>query len=357
MAHLLQRWLNKYLADPEAVTLAILLLLGFALVTLLGDILAPVLAGIVIAYLLEDVVEIMVHHGVRRRWAVLFVYSLFITLLLLTLLVLVPLLSQQLGQLLQELPAMVAKGQMVLMQLPHAYPQLITEEHLREIMINVRADLAHQGEALLTLSLASITTLFAVMIYLVLLPLLVFFFLKDKEPLLQWLGSYLPRERHVALRVWQELDRQIGNYIRGKSIEIVVVGVVSWLAFTVLGLNYASLLGALMGLSVLVPYIGAVVVTVPVLVIGYFQWGYGDAFIALIAVYLIIQTLDGSVLVPLLFSEVVNLHPVAIIVAILVFGGIWGFWGVFFAIPLATLVKAVMDAWPCVNDEKRAATG
>jgi putative permease len=56
--------------------------------------------------------------------------------------------------------------------------------------------------------------------------------------------------------------------------------------------------------------------------------------------------LDGNVLVPLMFSEAVNLHPVAIIVAILVFGGLWGFWGVFFAIPLATLVQAVLNAWP-----------
>ena len=63
-------------------------------------------------------------------------------------------------------------------------------------------------------------------------------------------------------------------------------------------------------------------------------------------VYGFIQFLDGNLLVPLLFSEVVNLHPVAIIVAVLLFGGIWGFWGVFFAIPLATLVKAVYNAWP-----------
>ncbi len=63
-------------------------------------------------------------------------------------------------------------------------------------------------------------------------------------------------------------------------------------------------------------------------------------------VYLVLQALDGNVLVPLLFSEVVKLHPIAIILAILVFGGLWGFWGVFFAIPLATLAHAVIRAWP-----------
>lgn len=153
------------------------------------------------------------------------------------------------------------------------------------------------------------------------------------------------------------MDRQIGNYVRGKLTEIVIVGLVSWLAFSLMGLNFASLLAALVGLSVIVPYVGAVVVTVPVLVIGYFQWGYSDLFITLAVVYLVIQALDGNVLVPLLFSEAVNLHPVAIIVAIVVFGGFWGFWGVFFAIPLATLVKAVIDAWPSLSDENMAATG
>ena len=65
-----------------------------------------------------------------------------------------------------------------------------------------------------------------------------------------------------------------------------------------------------------------------------------------LAAYGIIQALDGNVLVPFVFSEVVDIHPVAIIVAILFFGGIWGFWGVFFAIPLAVVVQAVLGAWP-----------
>ena len=76
-------------------------------------------------------------------------------------------------------------------------------------------------------------------------------------------------------------------------------------------------------------------------------------FAWLMVTYLVIQALDGNLLVPLLFSEAVNLHPVAIIIAVLVFGGLWGFWGVFFAIPLATLVKAVLNAWPKRDDLPR----
>ncbi|WP_455198956.1 AI-2E family transporter, partial [Kaarinaea lacus] len=125
-----------------------------------------------------------------------------------------------------------------------------------------------------------------------------------------------------------------------------LVGATTYIAFVMMGLNYAALLGALVGLSVIIPYIGAVVVTIPVALIAFFQWGWGSEFAYLMVAYGIIQALDGNVVVPLLFSEAVNLHPVAIIVAVLLFGGLWGFWGVFFAIPLATLVKAVLNAWP-----------
>jgi putative permease len=121
----------------------------------------------------------------------------------------------------------------------------------------------------------------------------------------------------------------------------------------VLDLKYSILLAVLVGISVLVPYLGAAVVTIPVAVVAYFQFGWGSDFAVVLIAYGIIQALDGNVLVPLLFSEVVNLHPVAIIVSVLVFGGLWGFWGVFFAIPLATLVNAVLRAWPVSSDEGR----
>jgi hypothetical protein len=116
-----------------------------------------------------------------------------------------------------------------------------------------------------------------------------------------------------------------------------------------MGLNYSLLLSFLVGISVIVPYVGAISATIPVAFIAYFQWGFAADFWWILLVYQIIQLLDGNVLVPVLFSEVVNLHPVAIIVAVLFFGGLWGVWGVFFAIPLATLVQAVLNAWPRVQ--------
>ena len=202
------------------------------------------------------------------------------------------------------------------------------------------------GQQLLSFSLNSVVDLVALLVYLVLVPLLVFFMLKDRQQLTDLLSRLLPSERGVLTRVGSEMNTQLGNYVRGKAIEIALVGAASYAAFLVLGLNYAALLALAVGLSVLIPYVGALVVTAPVLFVGYVQWGSGSEFLWLFGVYAVIQFLDGNVLVPLLFSEVNNLHPVAILTAVLIFGGVWGVFGVFFAIPLATLVQAVLNAWP-----------
>jgi putative permease len=241
---------------------------------------------------------------------------------------------------------MVAKGQQVLMKLPEQYPDLVSPAQVQEVFTALRLGIADLGQRILSVSVASVVGLITAGIYLVLMPLLVFFFLKDKDLIIDWFSQFLPQDRTFPKQVWGDVDRQISNYVQGKFGEIVIVWAACLVTFNAFGLQYAMLLSVLVGLSVIVPYIGAVVVTLPVVAVAWFQWGWSPDFVWLTAAYLLIQVLDGNVLVPLLFSEAVNIHPVAIIVAILVFGGIWGFWGVFFAIPLATLVRAVLSAWP-----------
>ena len=142
------------------------------------------------------------------------------------------------------------------------------------------------------------------------------------------------------------MDLQLSNYVSGKLIEILIVGSVSYLVFAYVGLPYAVLLSLLVGLSVIIPLFGAILVTIPVLLVGLYEWGLTEQFYWLVGLYILIQILDGNILVPILFSDRNNLHPVFIIIAILFFGGIWGFWGLFFAIPLATFIKAIANSWP-----------
>lgn len=346
MFKVLRDWIQRYFSDEEAVVLAVLLFLAFTAVLTLGGMLAPVLAGMVLAYLMQGLVTTLERLRLPGGVAVGLVFALFMGVLVVFIVVVLPLLWHQLITLFNELPGMLAKWQSLLLLLPERYPHLVSDEQVLQAIEVARGEIGKFGQWALTFSLSSLPLLVNIMIYLVLVPILVFFFLKDRAMIGRWVSGYLPRERALITRVAEEMNRQIANYIRGKVIEIVICGGVTYIAFVALGLNYAALLALLVGVSVVVPYVGAVVVTVPVMLIALFQWGWSDQFIYLMAVYGIIQTLDGNVLVPLLFSEAVNLHPVAIICAVLLFGGLWGFWGVFFAIPLATLFKAVLDAWP-----------
>ena len=251
---------------------------------------------------------------------------------------------------------MINEGRALLLRLPEVYPNVITTAQIDEVTASIRGGLTEFGQNVLSLSLASIPTLITLLVYLILGPVLVFFLLKDKDAIVAWTLGFLPNERGVLDQVWVEMDDQIGNYVRGKVYEIFIVGAVSYATFSFFGLNYAPLLGVLVGLSVIVPYIGAAVITLPVALAAYLQMGFGQDFTWILVAYGVIQALDGNVLVPLLFSDVVNLHPVAIIIAVLVFGGLWGFWGVFFAIPLATLVKSLLKAWPKSADAEILAT-
>jgi putative permease len=353
---LLRNWFRRSFSDPQVVILGLVLVIGFAIIVGLGKWLAPMFASIVIAYLLEAVVSRLQKTGMPRLPAVIIVFLLFITVFLFLTFGLIPIVIRQLTALVQQFPNYIAQGQEMLKQLPQAYPQLISEEQIQIIITQLGQEMAVWGQQALSWSLASVASVIGLVVYLVLVPVLVFFLLKDKMLMVAWISNYLPRERTLVNRVWTESEAQIANYVRGKVTEIVIVGSVTYITFIILDLDYSALLATLVGFSVLVPYIGAAVATIPVALIAFFQFGWGWDFGQVIIAYAIIQALDGNLLVPLLFSEVVNLHPVAIILAILVFGGIWGFWGIFFAIPLATLVKAVLNAWPRQQEGAEQAT-
>lgn len=342
----IRRWFQRYLSDPQVVFLTLSLVGLFLLIGLFGDILMPLLASVVIAYLLEGVVQAMERWGLPRLTAVLLVFGIFLLVLLFVVIALVPLLVHQLTQLFQQIPGMIDEGRRLLMTLPERYPLLFSQSQIEQALGNLGEDLNLFRQQVLSRTLSVGIGVLTFMVYLILMPILVFFLLKDKNKILDWFRGYLPTNHSLALEVWREVDLQVANYVRGKFWEIIIVWLITFVTLALLGLDYAALLGAVVGFSVLIPYVGAAVATVPVAAVAWFQFGWGPDLLYVLIAYAVIQFFDGNILVPLMFSEVVNLHPVAIIAAILFFGGIWGFWGIFFAIPLATVVQAVLRAWP-----------
>jgi putative permease len=349
MLDILQQWYRRHFTDPQTVIFAFILIAGGLLIFVLNAHLMPILVAIIIAYLAEGLVAWLHRVNLGRTVAASIVTALMVTAILLTFFVLLPLLSRQISELFREMPVMLAKGQQLLLRLPQEYPDYVSATQIEEILHLARTELTTMGQQVVSISLASVVGVITFLVYMILLPLMVFFFLKDKVLILAWLANFLPEERRLLRTVWAELDIKIASYVRGKVIEVLIIWVASYIAFAFMGLNFAMLLSLAVGLSVIVPYVGATVVTIPVALIAFFQWGFTSEFGWLMAIYAFIQFLDGNLLVPLLFSEVVNLHPVAIIVAVVFFGSLWGVWGVFFAIPLATLIQAILKAWPAAT--------
>jgi putative permease len=354
MIDILKNWFEKHFSDPQAVILVVFLLFGGILILYWGEILTPVLAGIIIAYVLEGMVRKLMHFGLPRMIAFSLSYLFFIAALALIIIGLVPLVISQLSQLVLEFPDILNKVKELILKLPESYP-VLAEQEIEQMLASVTTELVGLGQTLVTVSLSSAVDAFTILVYLVVVPLLVFFLLKDKELILQWFRRFTPEDRGLAYSVWIEVDAKMGNYIRGKLLEILIVGVATFIPLKAMGMNYAATMSLLVGLSVIIPYVGAVAVTVPIALIAWFQWGASSEFVYLMIAYLVVQFMDGNILVPLLFSEVVNMHPAAIIIAVLFFGGLWGVWGVFFAIPLATLVQAVINSWPSIQQQKAAA--
>lgn len=347
MFKIVNEWYKQYFSDKEAVILIFIIGVSLFIVLTLGKYLAPVLTALVLAYLLQGLINVLQKRGLPRKLAFSVAYLLFLGLLGAFLFVLVPLTVSQFYRFVDEqLPQVIREGNNLLQLLPQQYPGFVSDAKVAEWSQMISSYLGQAVETVAVFSLTSVPFLVAFLIFVVLVPVLVFFFLKDKDLMNNWVLNALPDERPFIDAVRYEMNEQISNYVRGKAIEILIVGVATYIGLLVFGVKYSALLGLLVGLSVVIPYIGATIVTIPVTLVAYFQFGMSVDFVWVMSVYFIIQAIDGNVLVPWLFSEAVNLHPVAIIIAVLVFGGLWGVWGVFFAIPLATLIKATVTSWP-----------
>jgi len=354
--NLVSDWFKKTFSDTQVVLLILVLFVTVLIATIFAQMLAPAIAATVIAFLLDGPISWLKRRGARPAIAFTAVYLGFLMVSLIAILAVIPPLVQQIGQFIQDTPAMIGSVKRALLLLQANFPDIISRDQVNSWFAILGAEVANLGPKLLQYSVTGVTGAISYIVYMVLVPVMVFFFLKDKDLILNWIGSFLPKDKSLVDQVWSEVTERAGDYARGKVYEILIVGAVSFLTYQFLDLRYATLLAVATGLSVVIPYFGAAVVTFPVALVAYFQWGMGGETLGAILSYLIIQALDGNLLAPLLFSEVVHLHPNAIIIAILVFGGIWGLWGVFFAIPLATVANAIIRAWRQRSADNQQAT-
>ena len=253
MVRILRGLAHKYFSDEEAVILFLLLVTGTIFVIWFGAMLAPAIASLIVAFILQGLVSKLNRMGVPQTVAVISVFLVFMGVLIGFIFGLLPLIWTQVSTLAGEAPRIIRELQSYLSLLPQEYPHLVSEEAVNLIYAEISAEVGHATQWLVSFSLSSIPDLVALLIYMVLVPILVFFFLKDRELIVNSIGRLLPPQRPMMVRIWHEVNLQCANYVRGKAVEILIVGGTTYVAFKLLGMPYAALLSLLVGLSVVIP--------------------------------------------------------------------------------------------------------
>jgi putative permease len=346
MLEQLNRVLKKVFTNEETIVFSIAILLFFIVISFFGSVLTPFIISIIVAYLLVGLQKKIQSFNVNQNIALVITFSIFIITGAALLVWLVPLLYIQLQDFVLDVPNLFNNFLDFISGLPTKFPDLVSSDQIAIFFQAVSEEISVIAQNIVKSSISGIQSTITILLYIILFPILVFFFLFDRKNIIEGFLKIIPGKRQMLTDIWKEMDIQLSNYVRGKTIEIFIVGLAAAIIFSSLGLKYSALLSVLVGFSVIIPYVGAFLVTIPIVIIGLLQFGLDTQFYILISLYLLLQALDGNLLVPLIFSETVKLHPVVIILAVFVFGSMFGFWGVFFSIPIATFIKAVWNAWP-----------
>ena len=347
MINYLSSLMHRYFSNEESVAFMLLLISLALAFYFFSQAIMPLLISLVVVFLLLDPIKLCARHlRLSYKLAALLVYVLFVGAVVALFVYVLPNIISQLRNFAGQIGPMIEFFNNWLNLQIQAYPEFFAGQDSNELLQIVTNRIGSLGQDLVTSLLLSANTAITYLIYFVLVPVIVFFILMDKDKLGAFIISKLPAKRNFMSQVWAQMQQQASNYVRGKFTEIVIIGVISFVVFWLLDLQFALLLGLSVGLSVIIPYLGAALVTVPVVLVALFQFGPESGFWWVVGSYAAIQIFDGNILVPWLFSEAVNLHPLTIIMAVLFFGSLWGVLGVFFAIPLATFVKVIANNWP-----------
>ena len=337
---------RRIFSNEETVVFFLIILSTLILFSLFIEVLTPFIISIVVAYLLVGLQKKIETYGFSQSVSSIIAFSVFIIVGAAMFTWLIPLLYVQLQSFVLDIPRIFNEFLNFVSTIPAAFPDLVNSDQISVFFQAVSSELSSITQNIVKSSISGIQSTITVLLYIILFPILVYFFLFDRKNIIEGCLRIIPGDRAMLSQVWSEMDIQLSNYVRGKVLEIFIVGIAAAILFASFSLNYGALLAVLVGLSVLIPYVGAFSITIPIVIIGLLQFGLGTQFYLLIGFYLLLQFLDGNLLVPIIFSEAVKLHPIVIILAVFIFGSMFGFWGVFFSIPLATFIKAVWNAWP-----------
>jgi len=321
-----------------SAALAVLVLLLW----LLSDILLPFVAGLVIAYLLNPLVDRLERLGVHRLIAALSIIVLAVLAFVVAILLVAPILGSQLSSFIEHIPGYVGKLQTLIIEQSRPWVQKLVGAGFDPE--KGMGDLVTQGVGWLTAFLKSLWSggraLLSLFSLIVVTPVVAFYLLYDWHKMLRSVDNAVPVQRRATVRrLARECDAAISGFVRGQTAVCLILGTFYAAALTLAGLNFGLLIGLIAGLITFVPYVGSLTGLILGLGVAVAQfWPHWGWILMVAAIFIGGQFFEGNILSPKLVGERVGLHPVWVIFALLAFGYLFGFVGLLVAVPLAATI-------------------
>lgn len=310
-----------------------------ALFSFSWQLLAPFIIACFIAYLLYPVIKKIHSYQIPKGLAILLIYLLFFGGIAFLSYRFYPRIVLQLSDLNEHLPQLIQMYETTIFQVYESTSFLPETVHdkMDELISSIEKNL----DTLTGKLIGGLTKIFDMIVFITVLPVLVFYFLKDFEEIKQYFLKFIPEKyRPICWNIVQGIDESLGNYIRGQLLVSLFVSLVTYLTFELLNIEYSLLLAIIMGLTNIIPYFGPIIGAVPAVAIAATMSSKTVIFV-LIAVF-VIQLIESNLIAPYIVGRSIAIHPIAIIFALLLGGNLAGITGMILAVPLLTMSREVV---------------
>ncbi|MDU8945355.1 AI-2E family transporter [Ovoidimarina sediminis] len=308
----------------------------------LGDVLLPFILGAAIAYCLDPIADRLEAIGMSRIAATVTITFFAILVFLLAAILVIPTLIQQADELIRAAPQIFQNLQSFLSE---RFPALLEEgSTLRRSLTDFAEMLRSRGGELANQLLTGVSSLVNVMVLVVLVPVVTFYLLLDWDHIVARIDRLLPRDHAPAIRqIARDIDRTMAGFVRGQGTVCLILGIYYAVALMLVGLNFGLVVGFIAGALTFIPYVGALVGGVLAIGLALFQfWGDWVWIVVVWAIFQSGQFVEGNLLTPKLVGSSVGLHPVTLILALSVFGALFGFVGLLVAVPAAAALGVIV---------------
>lgn len=314
---------------------------------LFNDILLPFFAGMVLAYFLDPVADLLERWGMSRLWATTAITFSFLVFFVLALIIIIPILGGQVAGFADKVPDLVIRLQELIASSDSTWLKDNVGIDSQTIKDNL-SGLVTKGAGFLTNLLGSVwnsgLALVNIVSLLVVTPVVAFYLLFDWDKMVAKVDGWIPRDHQTTVReIFTDIDKAVAGFIRGQGSLCLVLGLYYGIALTIAGLNFGLLIGLFAGLISFIPYVGSMlglVIAVGVALVQFWPDYFAVGIIA--TIFLIGQFLEGNILQPKMVGESIGLHPVWLMFALFAFGTLLGFTGLLIAVPASAAIAVIV---------------